>query len=85
MEEAGGLVCEVWESNWPSALAFSALATQWRMGSDGPIGLDYTAIPPTLRLIGIGRSQWPQVFDDVRVMEDAALKFFSYMRNRRGR
>jgi hypothetical protein len=86
MEEAvSGQVFEVWQDCWTSVGVLSAIATQWRVGGDGPIGLDYAAIPVALRLMGIPRREWQQVFDDVRVMEDAALKYFAFMRKRNGR
>lgn len=82
-EAASGQVCEVWPDCWSAAGVMSAMATQWRIGGDGPIGLDYSAIPAVFRLMGISRREWQQVFDDIRVMEDAALKFFAFMRNKR--
>lgn len=40
----------------------------------GAIGLDYAAIEPVLRLMRIEPDHWPDVFEDVRTMESAALK-----------
>ena len=60
--------CEVWPENWPSVLAFSALATQWRVGPDGTrYGLDYGAIPTVFDALGV--SDRADVFDGLRVME----------------
>lgn len=53
---------------------FNALGTQWRIGMGGATGLDYNAVPVVLRLQGVPRSDWPQLFDDLRVMEGAALQ-----------
>lgn len=53
--------------------AFDALGTQWRTGFAGFTGLDYSAVEPTLRLLGVERSEWKQLFEDIRVMEAAAL------------
>jgi hypothetical protein len=55
-------------------LAFESMATQWRMGPAGPIGLDYGPLVDVLRLRGLPKAAWPQVFDDIRVLEDAALE-----------
>lgn len=53
---------------------FIACATQWRVGMSGPTGLDYSAVQSVFRIMGVLRSDWPQVFDDLRIMEDAALE-----------
>lgn len=50
-----------------------SLLSQWRVGMSGPTGLDYSAIPTVLRLTCVPRAAWPDVFEDLRVMEDAAL------------
>lgn len=39
----------------------------------GATGLDYAVIPTVLRLIQMPRAEWPDVFEDLRVMEDSAL------------
>jgi hypothetical protein len=65
---------EVWPDNWLSVNTFAALSTQWRVGVSGPIGLDYTAIPDVMRMTGVPRAEWPEVFDCIRVMEVAALR-----------
>ena len=55
---------------------FLAMQTQWRTGMAGATGLDYAALPAVLRLTGLPRAQWPQVFDDLRDMEGEALTHF---------
>ncbi|UDF29839.1 UNVERIFIED_ORG: DUF1799 domain-containing protein [Roseateles sp. XES5] len=67
--------------NWPSLEAFLACATQWRtetvvMGGAGAIssqivfvGLDYKSCLDLLKF----RAAPPHVFDDMQVMEEAAL------------
>lgn len=59
---------------WPAVEVFSAMGTQWRMGHRGPIGLDYGALPAVLRLMGAKREDWAGLFDDLRVIERAALE-----------
>lgn len=49
------------------------MGTQWRMGMNGPIGLDYGVLHSVLRMTQVPRSQWSHVFDGIRVMEEAAL------------
>ncbi len=72
-QEQEAVAFEVWPENWPALELFLALQTQWRhAGMAGlPTGLDYAAIEPALRLMGMAPS--PQLFADLRVMEDAAL------------
>lgn len=50
------------------------MSTQWRVGMAGATGLDYGALPHVMRLSGVPRKNWPDVFDGVRIMEDAALE-----------
>jgi hypothetical protein len=65
---------EVWPDNVQAINAFVAMATQWRVGPGGPIGLDYSALPHVLRLTKTPRADWPDIFDSLRVLEDAALE-----------
>jgi hypothetical protein len=50
------------------------MATQWRMGPAGPIGLDYGPLAHVFRIRGVAEADQPRVFDDIRVLEDAALE-----------
>lgn len=74
-EEDDG-VTEVWDSNWPAVWAFLSLDTQWRKVARGmsgvmsTLGLDYAAADVVLRRQNAG----PDVFDDLRVIERAALE-----------
>lgn len=65
---------EVWPDNWESACTFAAMSTQWRTGPAGPCGLDYGCLPDVLRMRGVPRSTWGEVFSDIRVMEETALE-----------
>lgn len=58
----------------PAVNTFIAMATQWRMGPAGPIGLDYTPLDTVLRLSGFPESDWPAAFEGLRAMESEALK-----------
>lgn len=68
---------DVWPDNLPALNVFVAMATQWRTGMGGPVGLDYAALPAVFRLIGTPRAAWPGIFDDLRVMEAEALNVMS--------
>ena len=63
--------------------AFLTLTTQWRYaGASGVrVGLDYSAIEPTLRLAGLAPA--PALFADLRAMEAAALAVFADKLKRR--
>jgi len=52
---------------------FIAMSTQWRVGYVGATGLDYAALPMVMRMAGVLPGDRREVFDQVRVMEDAAL------------
>lgn len=66
--------CDVWPDNTTSVNVFIAMLTQWRAGAMGVLGFDYSALPVVLECSEVPRDQWPQVFDDIRVMEDEALR-----------
>lgn len=66
-------ITEVWPDNWPAVMVFDGMATQWRVGASGATGLDYAALPFVMRTLKVPPGDRAQVFDDVRVMESAAL------------
>jgi hypothetical protein len=65
---------ELWPENWPAWRLFSRLATQWRIAMNGPTGLDYQPLMRLLDLEDLGPADWQDRFDDVRVLEAAALE-----------
>jgi hypothetical protein len=67
-------VVEVWPDNWPAVRLFVDLTTQWRVSMGVRIGVDYAAIIPVMTLRGIEESKRSALFDDIRVMEAAALE-----------
>ncbi len=61
--------------NWPALMVFLTLDTQWRRGPMGHrLGIDYTAIEPVLRLMGVQRKKWTETFARLRTLESAALE-----------
>jgi hypothetical protein len=52
---------------------FICLGTQWRVGAGGATGLDYGVIGPVLDLMGVAPTDRDELFEALRVMEDAAL------------
>lgn len=65
---------QVWPENWPAVGVFASLLTQWRVGMAGMVGLDYGVLPTVFRMRGVPRKDWTEMFDLIRVMEDAAMK-----------
>ncbi len=63
----------IWPENVETADVFFALETQWRNGG----GLDYGAIPGTLKMMVVKKKRRRQVFQGLRVMERAALEVFA--------
>lgn len=62
---------EVWEENWPAVEMFLRVQTQWRVGMNGPVGLDYGAVEWLLRLYGASDPR--SVLEDLQIMEAAVL------------
>lgn len=77
MEEASGPPVEVWPDNLNGVNAFIAMATQWRASFAGFYGLDYSALPAVLELIGVPADERADAFDDLRILEATALDVFS--------
>jgi hypothetical protein len=63
---------EVWEENWDAVQVFVRLTTQWNFAGMGAhIGLNYQSVDFVFALLDIKNRK--EVFDDLRVMELAAL------------
>ena len=67
---------EVWEENWPAVELFLRVqtqwrVTQWRVGMNGPVGLDYGAVQWVISLYAV---QDPRAaLEDLQIMEAAVL------------
>lgn len=72
--DPGASSFDVYPENYTSVEVFNAMRTQWRADMGVPIGLDYSALPSVMRLYGVPAAQRRKVFDDVRVMEHAAIR-----------
>ena len=64
----------MWPENWDSFQLFATLATQWRIGMSGPTGLDYGVLFTLMAQRHLVGEEWESTFQDVRVMEAAALE-----------
>ncbi len=70
----------VWPENWPAALAWIALSTQWRthrppMGDELSYeGLRFDSLPVALDMAGVtGRKKRQRVLTELALMEREAL------------
>lgn len=66
-----------WPENAETCRVFDRLATQWRVGFGGAVGLDYGAIPVVLGLLGIPADRHSRVFEGLRIMEHETLSVWS--------
>lgn len=64
---------ELWPENQPAFDLFCMVQTQWRVGMNGATGLDYVPLFTLMDKRGLSGEAWQQLFDDVRVIESAAL------------
>jgi hypothetical protein len=73
IEEASGPPVEIWPENMAPFDIFNAMCTQWRMGSSGPVGLDYNVLFHKLDRMKLEPDEYERIERSVRVMEDEAL------------
>lgn len=59
--------------NLAAVTTFLAMSTQWRVGAAGATGLDYTALPAVLRMRDVPRDEWPDLFEQLQIIETEAL------------
>jgi hypothetical protein len=63
---------EVWEENWPALEMFLRCQTQWRVGVNGVLGLDYGPVAWLFSLYSVEDPR--SLLEDLQVMEDAVLR-----------
>lgn len=73
LEDFKELHVEVWEENWDVLNLFVQYSTQWRMGMNGPAGLDFTVIHHALDRKGITGEEFDRYVSDMQTIEQAAL------------
>lgn len=57
----------------PAVNIFRMVMTQWRVNGSRAIGLDYNVVFKLLDRLSSGDA-WDQIFDDIRILENAALE-----------
>lgn len=64
---------EVWDENWQAIELFKRVDGQWRMGSRGPIALDYNVVDRAIDRLKLGDVERDELMERLRVCESAAL------------
>lgn len=64
----------MWPENWPAFQLFVKLQTQWLTGFKGRTGLNYPSLFPLMDRLKLSDSEYENLFDDIRVLELAALE-----------
>jgi len=65
---------EIYPENWETVSVFSQMSTQWRPAFSGVIGLDYSVLFRLMDNLQLSKSEWEQMFNDIRIMESVALE-----------
>jgi hypothetical protein len=73
VEEASGPPTEIWPENVAPCNVFADISTQWRMGPNGPVGLDYNVLFRKLDRLNLTPVAYDQMEAAVRIMEDEVL------------
>ena len=64
---------DLWPENDRVLNLFCAVATQWRMGFGGPVGLDYNVVFHLMARMRLADADYDDLFHDLRVAENEAL------------
>ena len=68
---------ELWPENEQAIMLFSSLGTQWRVGMNGPTGMDYNVVYHKLDRMNLSPTDYGQLEDDMRVIEREALRIMN--------
>lgn len=64
---------ELWPDNWPPIRLFTQVSTQWRVGMNGPTGLDYNVVFHELDRTGVVGDDFDEMMAALRAIESTAL------------
>jgi len=64
---------EIWPENMPAFIVFQSMSTQWRMGMNGPTGLDYNVLHEIWKRLEVPKKDRNRVFGEIQEMERVAL------------
>lgn len=71
--QVDGQGVDIWPENWPAWRLFCRLSSQWRIGMNGPTGLDHNVLFSHLDRMHLSDEEWDEWFDDISTLERAAL------------
>lgn len=64
---------EIWPDNVRAFNLFQGLRTQWRVGMNGPVGLDFMVAYHRMDRMGLTPDDYAQMEQDLHIMEAAAI------------
>lgn len=67
----------MWPENWDAFCLFLTVRSQWTVGLNGPVGLQYGSVYRLIDRMGLSGDEWDVMFDDIQTMEAAALNQIS--------
>lgn len=67
-------VIEVWEDNWEVLSLFRRNCDQWRVGPNGPFGLDLNVIYTDMAVRNVLPARQEQLLQQLILVKDAALE-----------
>lgn len=68
------IIVEAFPENWPVIQLFMSLCTQWNVGMQGRTGLNHLVVLARIDRMKLSDEEANQMFDDIFVMELAALE-----------
>lgn len=71
--EAAQPHAEIWPDHADAVDVFLRCMGQWRVGFGGPYALDYNVFPIVAER-EFNSPEWPEIFNCIRVIEEAALE-----------
>ena len=74
LDDVRGPPVDVWPEHTAALRLFMRCGTQWRTSMAGYVGLDYNVVLSLMDRMRLDDEAHEQLLDDVRVMEDEALR-----------
>lgn len=72
----------LWPENVRAWNTFQSAQSQWIVGMGGATGLNYPGVESMLRMCGIPRREWPDLFGLIQEMERATLEVWDEKRSK---
>ncbi len=74
----------LWPEHQQAFALWSAVGDQWRVDGEGNRrSLDHAAVESGMRMLRIPRGQWPELYEQMRVMAHASAHAWAQQRQRR--